>query len=180
MTNVKTLLTGILLLSSYIGFNAHHVQAFPSNVNIENKSVIAEQPLKKVSMQNKKSDMNFIEEKEEKTKKKAEQTTNNNTKKNVERTIQVEATAYTAHCEGCIGITKTGINLLENPDKKVIAVDPNVIPLGTEVYVEGYGRAVAGDIGSAIQGNRIDVFIPSQSDALDFGRRQNVTVEILS
>ncbi|MBA2176679.1 LysM peptidoglycan-binding domain-containing protein [Halobacillus locisalis] len=94
------------------------------------------------------------------------------------RTINVEATAYTAYCTGCSGVTATGIDLRANPDRKVIAVDPNVIPLGTEVYVEGYGRAVAGDIGGAIQGNRIDVFMPSRSDALNFGR-QNVEVTIL-
>ncbi|WP_345241218.1 3D domain-containing protein [Pontibacillus salipaludis] len=99
---------------------------------------------------------------------------------NVERTVHVEATAYTAHCDGCIGITKTGINLLENPNKKVIAVDPNVIPLGSEVYVEGYGRAIAGDIGSAIQGNRIDLYMKDHNDAMDYGRRQDIKVEILS
>jgi len=76
------------------------------------------------------------------------------------------------------GVTATGINLLENPDKKVIAVDPNVIPLGTEVYVEGYGYAVAGDVGSAVNGNKIDVFIPSRQEALNWGRKQ-VTVQIL-
>lgn len=99
---------------------------------------------------------------------------------NVERTVHVEATAYTAHCDGCIGITKTGINLLENPNKKVIAVDPDVIPLGSEVYVEGYGRAIAGDIGSAIQGNRIDLYMKDHNDAMDYGRRQDIKVEILS
>ncbi|MCA0972531.1 LysM peptidoglycan-binding domain-containing protein [Halobacillus litoralis] len=95
------------------------------------------------------------------------------------RTLNVEATAYTAYCEGCSGVTYTGIDLRANPNQKVIAVDPDVIPLGSEVYVEGYGRAVAGDIGGAIQGNRIDVFIPNQSNALDFGRK-NVEVTILN
>ncbi|RWZ52360.1 LysM peptidoglycan-binding domain-containing protein [Halobacillus fulvus] len=94
------------------------------------------------------------------------------------KTLTMEATAYTAFCEGCSGTTYTGIDLRANPDQKVIAVDPDVIPLGTEVYVEGYGKAVAGDIGGAIQGNRIDVFMPERSDALDFGR-QTVEVQIL-
>lgn len=94
------------------------------------------------------------------------------------RTINVEATAYTANCSGCSGVTATGIDLRANPNRKVIAVDPALIPLGTEVYVEGYGRAVAGDIGGAIHGNRIDVFMPSRSEALDFGRK-NVEVTIL-
>ncbi|RSD26153.1 3D domain-containing protein [Mesobacillus subterraneus] len=92
--------------------------------------------------------------------------------------ITVEATAYTANCEGCSGITKTGVNLKTNPDAKVIAVDPSVIPLGTRVHVEGYGYATAEDIGGAIKGNRIDVFIPSQSGALQWGRKQ-VKVTIL-
>jgi 3D (Asp-Asp-Asp) domain-containing protein/LysM repeat protein len=86
--------------------------------------------------------------------------------------ITVEATAYTASCEGCSGITATGINLLENPNQKVISVDPSVIPLGSKVYVEGYGEAIAGDTGGAIQGNKIDVFIPSKQDAINFGRKQ--------
>ncbi|WP_428910048.1 LysM peptidoglycan-binding domain-containing protein [Niallia sp. Krafla_26] len=86
--------------------------------------------------------------------------------------ITVEATAYTAECEGCIGITKTGVDLKNNPDKKVIAVDPSVIPLGSEVYVEGYGHATAEDIGSGIKGHEVDVFIPVHEDALEWGRKQ--------
>ncbi|MCA1058743.1 LysM peptidoglycan-binding domain-containing protein [Rossellomorea aquimaris] len=92
--------------------------------------------------------------------------------------ITVEATAYTANCDGCSGTTATGVNLKENPDAKVIAVDPDVIPLGSKVYVEGYGYATAEDTGGAIQGNRIDVFLPSKDQALDFGRK-TVNVKIL-
>ncbi|WP_421662942.1 LysM peptidoglycan-binding domain-containing protein [Lysinibacillus telephonicus] len=88
------------------------------------------------------------------------------------KVITVEATAYTASCEGCSGITSTGINLKENPDAKVISVDPSVIPLGSKVYVEGYGEAIAGDTGGSIKGNKIDVFIPSKQDAADFGVKQ--------
>ena len=92
--------------------------------------------------------------------------------------ITVEATAYTAECEGCIGITKTGVDLNANPDAKVIAVDPSVIPLGSKVYVEGYGYATAEDTGGAIKGNRIDVFVPEQNDALQWGRK-DVKVTII-
>lgn len=92
--------------------------------------------------------------------------------------ITVTATAYTANCEGCSGVTATGINLKDNPDKKVISVDPNVIPLGSKVYVEGYGTAIAGDTGGAIKGKKIDVFVPSQAKALEWGRKQ-VSVKIL-
>ncbi|MGM7700270.1 peptidoglycan-binding protein [Pseudalkalibacillus sp. Hm43] len=94
-------------------------------------------------------------------------------------TMTMEATAYTANCDGCSGVTATGIDLNANPDQKVIAVDPNVIPLGTEVYVEGYGRAIAGDTGGAIKGNRIDLYMQSKDAAVNFGR-QNVEVTILN
>ncbi len=94
------------------------------------------------------------------------------TKKPGLKEINVEATAYTASCDGCSGITSTGINLKENPDAKVISVDPTVIPLGSKVYVEGYGEAIAGDTGGGIKGNKIDVFISSQQEAVNFGVKQ--------
>ncbi|MGN7285198.1 peptidoglycan-binding protein [Shouchella rhizosphaerae] len=93
-------------------------------------------------------------------------------------TYQMEATAYSADCNGCSGVTATGIDLKANPNQKVIAVDPSVIPLGSRVYVEGYGEAIAGDTGGAISGNKIDVFVPSQSDAINFGRK-TVKVTVL-
>jgi uncharacterized protein YabE (DUF348 family) len=90
----------------------------------------------------------------------------------------VTSTAYTANCNGCSGRTATGINLHQNPNIKVIAVDPRVIPLGTKVYVEGYGYAVAADTGSAIKGNKIDVFFPTKSQAYRWGNR-TVKIKIL-
>ncbi|WP_236785230.1 ubiquitin-like domain-containing protein [Alteribacter salitolerans] len=87
-----------------------------------------------------------------------------------------EATAYTANCTGCSGITATGINLKDNPDARVIAVDPSVIPLGSRVEVKGYGTYLAGDTGGAIQGRKIDIFMPSGAGS--FGRR-SVEVRIL-
>ncbi|OMP66698.1 3D domain-containing protein [Domibacillus epiphyticus] len=97
---------------------------------------------------------------------------------NVSKEITVKATAYTAYCKGCSGITATGINLKRNPDAKVIAVDPKVIPLGTKVYVEGYGEAIAGDKGGAIKGNKIDVHMPTKQKAKNWGVR-TVKVQIL-
>ncbi|MGD6804845.1 ubiquitin-like domain-containing protein [Rossellomorea vietnamensis] len=91
----------------------------------------------------------------------------------------VSSTAYTGSCNGCSGITATGINLRANPGVKVIAVDPSVIPLGTKVYVDGYGYAVAADTGGAIKGNKIDVFFPSKSEAYRWGRKQ-VKIKILN
>lgn len=93
--------------------------------------------------------------------------------------LTVTATAYTASCNGCSGITATGINLKANPNQKVIAVDPSVIPLGSKVHVEGYGTAVAGDTGGAIKGNKIDVFVPSHSDAVNYGVK-TVKVTVLN
>ncbi|WP_226683729.1 G5 and 3D domain-containing protein [Sutcliffiella horikoshii] len=90
----------------------------------------------------------------------------------------VSSTAYTAFCNGCSGVTSTGINLRTNPGAKVIAVDPSVIPLGTKVYVEGYGYAVAGDTGGAIKGHKIDVFFSDKDAAYRWGRKK-VKIKIL-
>ncbi|RFU65354.1 3D domain-containing protein [Peribacillus glennii] len=92
--------------------------------------------------------------------------------------LTVSATGYTASCEGCSGVTATGVDLKANPDAKVISVDPNVIPLGSKVWVEGYGYATAADTGGAIKGNKIDLFFPNKQDALNWGVRQ-VTVKVL-
>ena len=86
--------------------------------------------------------------------------------------MTVTATAYTAYCAGCSGTTAYGIDLRANPNQKVIAVDPRVIPLGTKVWVEGYGEAIAGDTGGAIKGNKIDVFIPSYDNAIAWGVKE--------
>jgi 3D (Asp-Asp-Asp) domain-containing protein len=98
--------------------------------------------------------------------------------KSVSKEITVKSTAYTAYCSGCSGVTATGINLKKNPNAKVIAVDPKVIPLGTKVYVEGYGEAVAGDTGGAIKGNKIDVHMSTKQKAKNWGVR-TVKVQIL-
>lgn len=92
--------------------------------------------------------------------------------------LTVTSTAYTASCEGCSGITATGIDLNANPNQKVISVDPTVIPLGSKVWVEGYGEAIAGDTGGSIKGNKIDIFIPSKAEAINWGKK-TVKVKIL-
>lgn len=94
------------------------------------------------------------------------------------KTFHVTATAYTAYCTGCSGTTAIGIDLRKNPSLKVIAVDPRIIPLGTKVWVEGYGNAIAGDTGGAIKGHKIDLFMADRSDALRFGRK-TIQVKIL-
>ena len=91
----------------------------------------------------------------------------------------MESTAYSSDPADALGggtVTATGQNLLENP--MAVAVDPSVIPLGTHLYVEGYGEAYAVDTGSAIQGNIIDVHFPTAAQCESWGRRQ-VQVTIL-
>lgn len=95
------------------------------------------------------------------------------------KSFYVNSTAYTANCgSGCSGTTRTGIDLTANPNAKVIAVDPNVIPLGSKVWVEGYGQAIAGDTGGDIKGKRIDVFVSSNAEVSTWGHRK-VQVKIL-
>lgn len=96
----------------------------------------------------------------------------------VVKTMTVEASAFTASCKGCSGKTASGINLKKNPDVKLIAVDPKIIPLGTKVWVEGYGIAVAGDTGGSIKGSKIDVFVKTKKTALNWGRKK-VEIKIL-
>ena len=91
----------------------------------------------------------------------------------------VTATAYTAYCNGCSGTTAYGIDLRANPNQKVIAVDPKIIPLGKKVWVEGYGEAIAGDTGGAIKGNKIDVFLASSDSAIAWGVKQ-VKIKVLN
>ncbi len=81
--------------------------------------------------------------------------------------LTMVATAYTAGCSGCSGTTALGYHAGQG----VVAVDPRVIPLGTRLYIPGYGIAIAGDTGGAIVGHRIDLGFNSLSNALQFGRR---------
>lgn len=90
------------------------------------------------------------------------------------RSITVEATSYSLG-----GRSATGIDFSSNPNAKVIAVDPKVIPLGSKVKIPGYGVFVAGDTGGAIKGKRIDVHFPSRDQALQFGRR-TLTATVLN
>ncbi|MED1414180.1 SH3 domain-containing protein [Bacillus paranthracis] len=113
---------------------------------------------------------------------KTKEESKNNTQ-SAKRELTVVATAYTADPSenGTYGgrvLTAMGHDLTANPNMRIIAVDPKVIPLGSKVWVEGYGEAIAGDTGSAIKGNRIDVLMGSKSKAMNWGR-QTVKVKIL-
>lgn len=89
--------------------------------------------------------------------------------------ISMEATAYLPSDGNGAGITATG----DVARRGIVAVDPNVIPLGTRVYIPGYGSAVAADTGGAIRGNKIDLCMESYGEAINFGRRP-VEVYILN
>ena len=94
--------------------------------------------------------------------------TNNNT------SLNVVATGYTPGDPGCTGITYTGTKA----SRGTIAVDPKVIPLGTKLYIPGYGYGVAADTGGAIKGNKIDLCYESRTEALNWGIK-NITVYIV-
>ena len=89
------------------------------------------------------------------------------------RSVSMVATAYAAGTGGAGWRTATGTGVY----KGIVAVDPRVIPLGTKLYIDGYGSAVAADTGGAIKGNRIDLGFGSAGEAIQFGRR-TVTVHI--
>jgi uncharacterized protein YabE (DUF348 family) len=88
--------------------------------------------------------------------------------------MTAEASAYTLAEGSGTGLTSTGVV----PYHGIVAVDPDVIPYGTRMYIPGYGFAVAGDCGGDINGNRIDLYMDSYSDAIQWGRR-DVTVYFL-
>jgi 3D (Asp-Asp-Asp) domain-containing protein len=81
--------------------------------------------------------------------------------------MEMVATAYTANCGGCDGMTAIG----RRAGHGIVAVDPRVIPIGTRLYIPGYGPAIAGDTGGSIVGNRIDLGFDTLRDAMLFGRR---------
>lgn len=92
--------------------------------------------------------------------------------------LMLDATAYYSgpnNFGGGVG-PRTAVGLLAQ--RGVVAVDPSLIPLGTRLFIDGYGYAVAGDTGGAIQGMRIDLCFNSYDEAIHFGRR-TVKVYIL-
>lgn len=94
----------------------------------------------------------------------------------------VELSAYTPAGGGKspgspgYGYTATGVKAVEG---RTIAVDPNVIPLGWWVYIDGVGLRRAEDTGGSIKGSKIDVFFENRDDALRFGRKRGKTVYLI-
>lgn len=91
------------------------------------------------------------------------------------KVIQAEATAYSGGT-----ITAMGLKPVRNPNGiSTIAVYPSVIPLGSKVYIPGYGYAIASDTGGAIKGNKIDLYMNSEQACNAWGRRP-VTVYVIA
>ncbi|MBG9809140.1 3D domain-containing protein [Bacillus subtilis] len=98
-----------------------------------------------------------------------------------------EASAYTADCpEGCSGVTATGIDVtgtIYHAGKRIIAVDPSVIALGSTVEIKQADgttiEAMAQDTGGYIKGAKIDVLVARETDAVQFGR-QSVQVRVIN
>ncbi|GCD10065.1 3D domain-containing protein [Clostridium tagluense] len=87
----------------------------------------------------------------------------------------MQSTAYSMG-----GFTSSGSRTTRNPNGySTIAVDPSVIPMGSKVYIEGYGYAIASDTGSAIKNNLIDVFFNTEAEVLNWGRR-DVRIRIIN
>lgn len=93
------------------------------------------------------------------------------------KTMTMSATAYSTEANGMGTYSATGINLKQHPS--CVAVDPSVIPLGSIIWVSGYGVSVAGDTGTAIKGNIIDLHFSTVAQSMAWGRR-TVTVKILN
>ncbi len=91
--------------------------------------------------------------------------------------LVMEATAYAPwDGPGTNDITSMGLKA----GFGVVAVDPTVIPLGSKLFIEGYGPAIAGDVGGAIKGPRIDLGFNTIREARVYGRRHQIRVYIIS
>lgn len=89
------------------------------------------------------------------------------------RQLTVQTTAYT-------GLVNVGKSFIGAPLRVgTVAVDPNVIALGSHLYIEGYGYAIAADIGGAVKNNHVDVFLPSLEAAKAYGRQKDTKVYVL-
>ena len=85
------------------------------------------------------------------------------------RTLTLVATGYCS-CAKCNYPYGGQPSYLGYPLKRgIVAVDPRVIPMGTRLYIEGYGSAIAADQGNAIKGNRIDLCFSTHQEALNWG-----------
>lgn len=93
------------------------------------------------------------------------------------RVLTMEATGYDPFPPGGSGTGKTASGLMARFG--IVATDPRVIPLGTLVFVEGYGFGLAADTGGAIKGNKIDLCFNTRAEAYQWGRK-TVRVHVFS
>ncbi|MEC1612695.1 3D domain-containing protein [Bacillus mojavensis] len=147
--------------------------------DILNAAIIKPKPVKKKSVRKGGEDQKknkLIKNKNKITKRKGDRV----------RTLDIEFSAYVANCsEGCTGQTKTGVDVTQSifyKGYRVIATDPSVIPLNSVVLIKVGGssfKAIAIDIGGAIVGNKVDLLVSNEQDAINFGRQLG-TVSILN
>ncbi|MDZ5720659.1 3D domain-containing protein, partial [Bacillus sp. SXabc123] len=151
---------------------------------ILNAAIIKPKPVKKKSIKKGgegKNKNKQIKNKQIKNKNKITYEENDDT-----RTLDIEFSAYVANCtEGCTGRTKTGVDVTQSifyKGYRVIATDPSIIPLNSVVLIKVGGssfKAIAIDTGGAIVGNKVDLLVSNEQDAINFGR-QHGTVSIIN
>lgn len=90
------------------------------------------------------------------------------------KTMKMRATAYSPEDPGISPYTAIG----KKVKRGIVATDPKIIPLGTRLFIEGYGVAIAADVGGTIKGYTIDIAFDTHREAINFGRR-DVLVTIL-
>lgn len=173
----KELLDKIDILSENIEHFQSKTEKLDADLDLKNKQVDYLQYL----IEDKAQQIESLSKEKEQLEQELEQK-----KKELEtRKLSMEATFYTAFCPtGCIGITKTGYSVKDTiyyKGMRIIAVDPNVIPLYSIVEIEFQDktkmRAIALDTGGAIKNNRIDILVKTRKEAYKLGRQQvKVTV----
>ncbi|AND06316.1 3D domain-containing protein [Bacillus thuringiensis] len=193
--NLQTVQAKYNEVASQLNLAAEEKAKIESNMKAVQETIVREQEAARIAAEERaKAEAEIAEkQKQEKASKPAEPVAKNTGSESKPDTkpaqggkeFYVTATAYTAdpsengYKPGETVKSRLGHNLTANPNMKLIAVDPSVIPLGSTVYVEGYGTAIAGDTGSAIKGHIIDLLMPNSAQANEWGRR-TVKVKILN
>ncbi|MNC46581.1 Cell wall-binding protein YocH precursor [compost metagenome] len=98
--------------------------------------------------------------------------------------LKFEVTAYTNGYESTrkrrghkdYGRTASGVITKEG---RTVSADPNILPIGTIIYIDGVGKRRVEDTGSAIKGYKLDLFIEDLQEAKNFGRKIGVKVKII-
>ena len=164
--------TGFTSQTNEIGSSAYAESVSTVEELADDKSVEVAENITELKVQAAEADLNSVEIVEEPVRENVVETSYGAI--NYSNVMSMEATAYLPADGNGAGITATGVRATYG----VVAVDPRIIPLGSKVYIPGYGVALAADTGGAIRGYRIDLCMESYSQAMQFGRR-NVTVYVL-